>query len=483
MRGIYLSYKVKSLEKLNKNKVKLDLEITNNYFRKSINKAYKNISQKANIPGFRKGKIPHQLIDANFGKQYVLNEAASISISELYPHIINSANLKPIDYPKVNITQLKEDLPLGFEITIDVEPQAELPSYKGIEVTGLSTEVTDEEIEKQIENIRNRFATLEPASEDKAVVEGDYVTVDFDGRVEGKEFEGGKVEDYVLEVGSKVLFEELEKSLIGMKQGETKNVLVTLPHNIEDKNLAGKQAEYTVTLKEIKRKVVPELTEEFLKNIGDYKDVDEFKNYIKEKLVEQKKKIRRAKIIEDIFNYLLEHTKVDIPPVMIDNRVSQIKEDFKNALKSQKISKETYLKSLNITEEKLEEEIKQRAVREVKEYLIITALEKAEKNNIEPSDEEIKETKKAVLDNYQDKKDREKVKEFIESPEGEGDLISSIRRKKIFDFLVENAKIVEEKDRHTANKTGKKIWVPKQENVKDRGESKKLWIPNSKNKK
>ena len=472
-----MSYKVKSLKKVDESKLKLDLEITNSYFRKSIYKAYKNISKKAKIPGFRKGKIPNQIIDVNFGKKYVLNEAASISISELYPEIIMSTDVKPIDHPKINITQLAEDLPLGFEVTVDVEPQPELPQYKGIKATGLSVEVSSEEIEKQVNNIRDKFASLEPAEDDRPIAMWDYVTLSFTGRIDGKEFEGGSAEDYVLEVGSRTLFEKFEGSLIGMKKDEEKNIILTLPDNIGDGKLAGRKANFEILVKEIKSKVLPEIDGEFLKNMGDYKDIDEFRNYIKEKLIQQKKVVRRNKIIEDIFNYLVENTKVDIPSVMINNRTSVIKEGFNNKLKEQKTSKKNYLKALNITEEKFDEEIRQSAAREIKEYLIITALEKTEKDNIEPTADEIKNEKEDVLSRNQKREDKNKIKEFIESPDGEKSLVASIRRRKLIDFLIRNAKITEEEKKDARRSIKEKLLLPEKDESKIKNQDKKIWTP------
>jgi trigger factor len=167
-----LSYKLKSLKKVENNKVKLDIEITNSHLKKSINRAYREISKKAKIPGFRKGKVPFNIIDINFGKEYVLNEAASISISELYPKIIEESGLKPIDYPKVKIIKVEEDLPLGFEVVLEVEPEIVLPKYRGINAVGISEEITDDEIDKQIDNIRNNYATLEPVEDDKQLAQG-----------------------------------------------------------------------------------------------------------------------------------------------------------------------------------------------------------------------------------------------------------------------------------------------------------------------
>ncbi|MBC7333772.1 MAG: trigger factor, partial [Actinobacteria bacterium] len=439
-----MSYKLKSLEKIDENKVKLDLEISNSYFRKSLDKAYKNISRSARIPGFRKGKVPYQIIDINFGKEYVLNEAASISISELYPKIITDASLKPIDYPKISITQLDENLPLAFEITVDVEPEPELPEYKGIEVKSISTEVTEDELNRYIDTIRARYAMLEPVDEDKGVEKGDYVVMDFDGRVEGKEFEGGSVQDYVLEVGSGVLLSELENSLLGMKRGGEKRVTFKLPSDFENESLAGKEAEYRILVKEIKRKVIPELNQEFIENLGDYKDVNEFRNYIKDTLVKYKERFRRNFIATQILNYLVENTKLDIPPVMVENRVKQIKREMEEAIQERNVTRENYLKAIGMSEGELEERIKEDALRDIKEYLIITALEERERENIEPTEEEIEKEKEIVFSSLKSDEEKARVKELFEDSEQVQDFVSSIRRRKLIDFLIENARIIEE---------------------------------------
>ncbi len=470
-----MSYEIKNQKKIDLNKVKLDIEISNNYLKKYIGKAYKNISQKANIPGFRKGKIPYQIIDANFGKQYVLNEAASLSISELYPDIIMESNLKPIDYPKIKITQLAEDLPLGFEAELELEPEIELPGYKGIKVTGLSTDVSDQELERQIDNIRNNFASLEPVEDDKPISKGDYVTLDFDGEIEGKAFEGGSAEDYLLEVGSNTLFAEFEDSLIGMKKGVKKNVILTLPENVENKDLSGKQASFSIFIKEIKKKVLPEINDEFLKNLGDYKDADDFKDNIKKRLIEQKESVRRGKIIEEIFNHIIDNIKSNVPNGMVTDRIKQINEEIDEGLKKQKINRDNYLKAINITEDKLNEEIRERAVREVKEYLIFKALEKAEKKNIEPSEDEIKKEKDNIISRYKKEEDIKKIREFFENHEGNKTLTQTIKRRKIIDLLINSAQVIEEKN--TGSRGKEDIWTPDKDKARAEKKAKRLWTP------
>ena len=496
-----MSYKLKNLKKVENNKVILDLEITNNYLKKSINAAYQDISEKAKIPGFRKGKIPYNIIDINFGKEYVLNEAATIAISELYPKIIEDSNLKPIDYPKVKINQIEEDRSLDFEITVEVEPEIQLPNYKGIEITGISEEVSDDEVLKQIDSLRSHYATLEPVEDEKPVSNGDFVILDFDGKIDGMDFEGNSAQDYTLEVGSRTLFEEFEDALLGMKQGEKKEIKLTLPDSIANKDLVGKVADFSINVKEIKRKVLPEIDEEFLKNFGEYKNLDEFKEYLKGRIKEQKQKIGKDRMIADIIKNLVENSKFDAPEPMITNRIKNILEKFENDLKENKVNRSDYLKSINLTEEQFRNNIRQSAALEIKEYLIFNALEKAEAENIEPTAEEIEIEAGKILNTYKKEEDKVKIQEFLGSTEGKNELLASLRRKNLFDFLIKNARITEEKDLKPKS-SGKKLWTPndkskalEEETIEEAVEEnkalksqntekeKKLWVPNQTNKK
>jgi len=473
-----LSYRIKSKKKVDLNKIKLDIEISNNYLKKHIGKAYKNVSEKANIPGFRKGKIPYQVIDANFGRQYVLDEAASLSISELYPDIITESNLNPIDYPKIKVTHLEEDSPLSFEVELELEPEIELPRYKGIKVTGYSTDVSDEELERQIDNIRNSYASLEPVEEEKTVEKGDYVTLDFNGEIEGSPFEGGNAKDYLLEVGSNTLFSGFEDLLIGMKKGDTKKATITLSEDIKDSNLVGKKADFNILIKEVKRKVLPDIDEEFLKELGDYASLDDFKSSLKEKLVGQKKSFRREKIVGEILNYLMDNMKTKIPDIMITRRIKQINEEIDGSLEEQKMSRDVYLKAINITEEKLNQEIKERASIEIKEYLIFKAMEREEKKNIEPAEDEVNKEKDNIIKSYNKEQDIDKIKKFLESDEGKDTITRTLRRRKIIDLLVDNANIVE--DKNEGSKDKRKLWTPGKSEKQDEAENEKIWTPDSK---
>jgi trigger factor len=443
-RSFKLSYSIKSQDRLEKNKVALKVEVSDGYFNKSLNKAYKNISEKAKIPGFRKGKIPYEIIDLNYGKDYVLSEAANIAISNLYPEIIEDIDLKPIDYPKVDIDgEIVQNKPLNFLITVEVEPEAELSDYVGIEVEGFPVEVTDEEVDKQIENLRDKFAALEPIGETDVSKKGDIMTIDFVGTINGIEFEGGSSKDYVLEIGAGTLFKEIENALEGRKKGEEVKVNVKIPEEATDKDIAGKDAKFNINIKEIKRKVVPELNSEFLKDIGDFENIDSLRQFIRTNLEQQKKNLRRDKILSDIVDSLVKNSKIDIPDIMIENEIKSLKNNFEEELNSQKITKEQYLNYFNITEETFEENIKKEALINIKEYIIFNTLEKELNNKIEPTDDEIKAEKEDLINNLKKVEDKNKLKEYLDTPQGIKNVKSSVRRKKLIDFLIDNAKIKE----------------------------------------
>lgn len=472
-----MSYTIKSTEKLDKNRVKLSIEVSNNYYKKHIGNAYREISKKAKIAGFRKGKIPAQVIDSNFGKPYVLQEAASHLISGLYPEIIKEAKIKPIDFPKINIILMEENKPLGFEAEIELEPEIVLPKYKGIRVNTIPAEVSEDELSKQIDDLKKNFASLEPVEDNRPAAEGDFVTIDFSGKIEGKEFEGGSAQDYSLEIGSKTLFPEFETNIAGMKKGDKKKISILLPGNIGNKEITGKKADFNISLKEIKKKILPELDKEFLGNFGKYESVDDFKDQLKKRLLEQKKNQRQSQITEQIIDYISKNMKESIPDPMIKNSIERIVSDLEEGLKKQKMSKKDYMKALNITEEQFDKQIGERAEREVRDYLIFKALEKSEASSIEPSQEDIKKEKEDIFSRYEKDEDNKKVEEFFEKPQGQLQLTETIKRKKLLKQLESKVKIVEEVPKADKIDDKKKIWTPNEEKTKTK---EVLWTPGSK---
>ncbi|MCG9478645.1 MAG: trigger factor [Actinomycetia bacterium] len=466
-----MDYKILDVTK-EKDKVKLDLEIQNKYFNKAVGKAYKKISQKANIPGFRKGKVPYQVIDTNFGKQYVFNEAASIALSELYPQVIDNADINPIDYPQVKFKEITEGKPLGVELTVPVEPEIKAPDYTKVEVGAKPAEVSQEEIDNYIDRVRDKYSSLEPVDEDKEAQEGDFVTIDFEGKVDGKALEDGKSEDFVLEIGSKTLTPEFEKAIVGMKKGEEKTIDFTLPQNIKRDDLAGKKAEFKVKLKEIKKKIIPEIDKDFLKDVGDYESREEFEKDVKEDLSQQKEQGRREEILGKIIDQLIEKADIKAPAAMVQNRTEQMKKEFDNSLKTQNINKKNYLQATGMDESVLEQQFKQRAEIEIKQYLLFKALEKTEKDKIEPAEEDINKEAEQIISNYKKEEEKKKIENYLQTPEGKENLASSVRRKNLIDKLINSAKVVDQEE-----EPAKKVITPESQEGK---QEKKLWTPNQK---
>jgi trigger factor len=455
-----LSFTIKKSEKTG-NKVLMEVEVANSHFKKSINKAYKNISDKAKIPGFRPGKVPYNIIDLNYGKENVLSEAANLSISDLYGQIIEESEIAPIDYPKVDIDEIKEDKALLFKITVEVEPDIEIGKYKGIESEVMPIDVEDEELDEHIEGIKNRFASLEPTEEGYVSQKGDYLTIDFVGKIDGAPFEGGSANDYTLEVGSNTLFKEFEEILIGAKKGEKKEVAITLPQDIANKDIVGKDAHFEIEVKEIKKKNVPAIDEEFLKNMGDYKSVDEFRDFVKERISEQKKELRKKKVLNDVLQKLIDDVKAEIPQVMIDNNMQDIKKNFDDWMTQQKMTKEDYLKMANISEKDMQEEMKQRAIRDVKQYLILNKIEELEKDHIGISELEVENEIKTTLGSIRNAEQKKKTEDFLKTERGIKNIQAVIRRRKVMDYLVDNAKIIETKPKKEKNE--KELWTPGKE--------------------
>ncbi len=471
-----MSYTIKTKKKTGKNKVKLVIEISYNYFKKQIGNAYREVSKKAKISGFRKGKIPAHVLDVNFGKPYILQEAANRSISELYPEIIDASEFKPIDYPQINITQMEEDKSLEFEVEIEIEPEIVLPKYRGIKVNAVPIKVSDEELQVQIDNMRKNFAALEPVESGALVEEGDFVTIDFKGMIEGREFEGGSAEDYSLEIGSKTLFPEFESSIVGMKKSDKKRMSLIIPGHISNRELTGKKADFEINVKEIKKRLLPELDDDFLKNLGKYDSVDDFKEQLKKRMLEQKRNQRQSMIVGQIIEHVSKNMKENIPEPMIKNSVKRINNEMEEGLKKQKLSKQNYMRAINITEEEFEKQTYDKAEREVRNYLIFKALEENEAAVIQPTDKEIEKEKESLISRYEKDDDKKKIKDYFEKDEAIIQLSETVKRRKLMARLESNVKIVEEAPKTDKIDDKKKIWTPEKEEEKSNDE---LWTPDS----
>ncbi|MEE8325021.1 MAG: trigger factor, partial [Candidatus Humimicrobiaceae bacterium] len=298
------------------------------------------------------------------------------------------------------------------------------------------------------------------------------------GKIEGKEFEGGSAQDYSLELGSKTLFPEFETSIAGMKKGEKKQISLLLPENIEKRDITGKKADFDILVKEIKKRVLPELDKEFIKNLGEYEEVEDFTSEFKQRLEEQKKGQRQSQIIGQIIDHIANNMKEEIPAPMVESRVTKIESEVNEGLKKQNMSKENYMNALNIDEEKFNSQIKERAEKEVREYLIFTALDKSEASNIKATEEEIANEKEDILSRYDKDEEKKKISEYFDKPEAVMQISETVKRKKLLDQLERNVKVIEEAPKADKIDDKKKIWTPEEEKAEKKNET--LWTPDSK---
>lgn len=426
-----------SVEKIEKNKVKMKVEVPNELFKEDVEKAYEKLSKSLKIPGFRKGKIPKKIIDTKVGQDYVFKEALRESLLKYYYQSVLETKIRPIDQPEIKIGEIKKEKPLKFEAKVLVEPEVVLKKYKGIELKKRVARVGKKEIQSQIERLRNQFAKLE---EDKSniIKNESVVLMDFDCYINDKLIKENSGGDYLLQVGSGFLFGEKEKELIGMKIGDEKQIGIAYPEDFINKKIAGKKAIYHIKIKEIKKKILPEVNDEFAKMVGGFKNLDKLKKYYREEIKKGKREniesLNRVKILEE----LVKSNPIDIPEVMIENQGRRLINNFKQNLERQGSSLEEFLRVTNQNENILEKRYKDRAELEIRHRLILDTI--AEKENIKVSDKEIDVEARRISSYAGDKK--EDVYNYYSEGIGKIDLRLELRRKKTLNFLINNAKIV-----------------------------------------
>lgn len=374
-----------------KNTVILKVEVPAKDLTGSINKAYKEVSRKVSIPGFRKGKVPPNVINQMVGKEKVLTEALNELIPELYPKALEMSGVEPVSPPQINIEQMDTDKPLKFTAKVQVFPEIELGDYQEIEMEEISTKATAEDVKKQIEKMRNKFAGLEPVK-NRALKEGDYALIDFEGFLKGKPFEGGAATDYMLEIGSETLIPGFEEQLIGAKSGEERDINVTFPKDYQSDMLAGQEAVFTVKIREIKKKKLPKLDDEFAKSVSKHDSLAELKKDLQKELSEAKKQEAEQKRRNHVLDYVAEKAKIDIPPAMIDRQINNFVQDFDNRLKRENQDLKSYLEKTGDKIENFRQTFRADAIKQVKTNLVLEAIAKAEDINIsdERAEEEIK---------------------------------------------------------------------------------------------
>lgn len=421
------------VEKLEKNMVKLTIEATAEEFEAAIQKAYLKNRGKMTIQGFRKGKAPRAIIEKMYGAGIFYEDAANSIIPTAYEKAATESGLDIVSQPEIDVVQIEKGKPFIFTAEVAVKPEVTLGDYKGIKVEKASTEVTDEELTAELDKVREQNARTITV-EDRAAEMKDTVTIDFEGFVDGTPFEGGKGENYPLTLGSHSFIDTFEDQLVGKKIGEEVEVNVTFPAEYHAPELAGKPAMFKVTINEIKAKELPELNDDFAKDVSEFESLDEYKADIKASLVEKKvtaaKNAKEDKVIETI----IENATMEIPDAMINTQIRQMADDFAARLQQQGLTVDQYFSFTGLTREKLFEQMKPQAVKRIQSRLVLEAIVKAE--NITVSDEDLDKEIEKMAEMY--KMEVAKLKELLGDGEKE-QMTMDMAVQKAVDLVVEAA--------------------------------------------
>ena len=422
------------VEKLENNTAKLTIEVPAEELDKAIQKAYQKNKNKFNIPGFRKGKVPYAMIEKMYGAGVFYEEAANDLIPEAYANAAVESELEIVARPEISVTQIEKGKPFIFEAEVTTKPEVKLGKYKGVKVEKIDVTVTDEDVQAELDKVKEQNARL-VAADDKEVEDGDQTTIDFEGFVDGEAFEGGKGEDYPLTIGSHSFIDTFEEQLIGKKVGDDVEVNVTFPEEYQAEELAGKPALFKVKIKEIKVKEYPELDDDFAQDVSEFDTLEEYKADIKKNLEEKKaqdaENEKESKVIEAIVN----DSEMDIPEKMIEAQAQQMVEEFAQNIAMQGISFEQYMQFTGATVDQLTEQVKPQAKARVESSLVLEAVVKAE--NIEATEEEFEKEIADMAERYQMEAD--KVSELL-SEEDKKNIKKDVCMRKAAKFVVEKAK-------------------------------------------
>lgn len=429
-----MSFQVENLEE--KNMVKLTIEVSAEEFEKGMQQAYLKNKSKMTVPGFRKGKVPRQMLEKMYGPSVFYEDAANSIIPDAYAKAAEESKLEIVSQPEIDVTQIEKGKNFIFTATVAVKPEVTLGEYKGVEVEKTNVDVTDEDVAAEIERTReqnSRTVTVEG----RPVADKDVAVIDFEGFVNGEAFEGGKGENYSLTIGSHSFIDTFEDQLIGKNVGEEVEVNVTFPEDYHAENLKGQPAMFKVVIKEIKAKELPELDDEFAQDVSEFDTLEEYKADVKKNLVERKTKNaqneKEAKVVEKV----VENASFDVPEAMIQYQVRQMAEEFAQRLASQGMSIDQYMQYTGMTADKLFDSMRPEAEKRVKNGLVLEAVVKAE--NIEATDEDLEQELENMAKMYQ--MDVAKIKELVDETAKE-QIKKDIAINKAVKFVADAAKEV-----------------------------------------
>lgn len=420
-------------EKIENSQVVLQIEVPTEEVTKAIDKAYHKLANQVNMPGFRKGKVPRKILEVRLGKEAILDEAFEIVASKAYADALDEQKLEPVARPKTDVITLKEGEPVVFKVTVTVKPEFALGEYKGLKIEKPAAEVTGEQINQQLEAVRNRNAKM-IVVEGAVIQKGDFAIIDFEGFVDGQPFKGGEGNGYPLEVGSGSFIPGFEDQLIGAKAGDEKEVKVNFPDDYFVPELAGKEAVFKVKVNDVKRKELPALDDEFAKDVSEFNTLEEFKADIQNKLKEAAEQKAEREFHNNAVKAAVDNVKVDIPDVMVESRIDNMVEDLDVNLQNRGSKVEKYLEYAKMDMKALRDSYREAALINVKTDLVLEAIAKAEEIKVEAEDLEAEIA--AMAEGYGRKV--EEVRDIILKQGHVGALAGNILRKKAAQVIIDN---------------------------------------------
>ncbi len=421
------------VENLEKSMAKLTIEVPAEELETAIDTAYKKSKNKIAMPGFRKGKAPRKMIEKMYGASIFYEDAANIIIPDAYEDAAKESGLEIVSQPEIDVEQIEKGQPFIFTATVAVKPEVTLGDYKGIEVEKKEAEVSDEEVDAEINRVResnSRMLTID----DRAAQDGDTVVIDFDGYVDGEQFDGGKSENYSIVIGSHTFIDNFEEQLVGRNIGDEFDVNVTFPEQYHAEELRGKAALFKVKLNGIKVKELPEVDDEFAQDVSDFDTLDEYKADLKNKLIENKKAAIKRELEDKVIGQIIDNAQMEIPEPMVEAQTRQMTQEFGQNLRAQGLSLEQYMQLTGYTPQQLIDELKPQALKRIQSRLVLEAVVAAE--GIEASDEEYDKEIETIATMYNTEAD--KLKEQFSDEEKE-QVRMDVAVQKAVEFVVDAA--------------------------------------------
>ena len=396
------------VEKLEKNMAKLTIEVSAEELDKAMEKAYQKQKSRISLPGFRKGKAPRKMIESMYGKGVFMEDAVNSLVPQEYSKAIADCDLEIVSQPEINVTQMEPGKALIFTADVATKPEVTLGDYKGVEVPKTEIAVTDEEVDAEVKKEQDKNSRT-VVVENRAAANGDITTIDFEGFVDGVAFDGGKGSDYALTLGSGTFIPGFEDQLVGANTGDHVEVKVTFPEEYQAKELAGKEAVFQCDVKKIETKEVPELDDEFAKDVSEFDTLAEYKEDVKKNLTEKKEKEARTAKENAAVDKAIENAQMDIPDLMIQTQCRQMMDDFARRMQQQGLSMDQYFQFTGQSMDKMMEDMKPQALKRIQTRLVLEKI--AETENTQPSEEEITEEIQKMADAY--KMEADKIREAI----------------------------------------------------------------------